>query len=143
MKILLLILAFIAGVTYGLFYSKPVSYVQKTALAFEEAPLASPTPSPITTDVIVAEIARVFEPEGKHVVVQAINCFYSESGLRAEAINDKNTNGTTDAGVAQINDVHKMSVKDRLDYKKNIAKAYQIYKGRGSNWSAWYGKLCN
>lgn len=105
-------------------------------------PQVSPSPVPTTAE-IVEEIARVFEGEGKHVVVKAINCFYSESGLRAEAVSKPNTNGTIDAGVAQINDIHKMSIKERLDFRKNIKKAYQIYKGRGSNFNAWYGKLCN
>jgi hypothetical protein len=89
---------------------------------------------------IVAYITKKFAPEGKHVVVQAINCFYSESGLRNNAIG-VNKNGSNDVGVAQINSIHGMSTEDRMDYKKNIDKAYKIYKSRG-NWSAWYGKGC-
>lgn len=89
---------------------------------------------------IVAYITKKFAPEGKHVVVQAINCFYSESGLRSNAVG-VNKNGTNDVGVAQINSIHGMSTEDRMDYKKNIDKAYKIYKSRG-NWSAWYGKGC-
>lgn len=90
---------------------------------------------------IVAYITKKFAPEGKHVVVQAINCFYSESGLRSNAVG-VNKNGSNDVGVAQINSIHGMSTEDRMDYKKNIDKAYKIYKSRG-NFSAWYGKLCN
>lgn len=89
---------------------------------------------------IVGYITKVFAPEGKHVVIQAINCFYSESGLRNDAIG-KNNNGSNDVGVAQINSIHGMSIKDRMNYKKNIDKAYKIYKSRG-NWSAWYGRGC-
>ena len=89
---------------------------------------------------IVAYITKKFAPEGKHVVVQAINCFYSESGLRSNAVG-VNRNGSNDVGVAQINSIHGMSTEDRMDYKKNIDKAYKIYKSRG-NWSAWYGKGC-
>lgn len=89
---------------------------------------------------IVAYITKKFSPEGKHVVVQAINCFYSESGLRSNAVG-VNKNGSNDVGVAQINSIHGMSTEDRMNYKKNIDKAYKIYKSRG-NWSAWYGKGC-
>lgn len=90
---------------------------------------------------IVAYITKVFAPEGKHVVVQAINCFYSESGLRSNAVGI-NRNGTNDVGVAQINSIHGMSTEDRMDYKKNIDKAYKIYKSRGNNFDAWYAKGC-
>lgn len=91
---------------------------------------------------IIAYIAKVFEPEGTAVQVRAIRCFYSESGLRTEAYN-YNTNGTEDRGVAQINSIHGMKTSDAHNFKMNINKAYQIYKGRGSNFSAWYGKDCN
>lgn len=89
---------------------------------------------------IVDYIVYKFEPEGKAVVVQAINCFYSESGLRNDAFG-VNRNGTNDVGVAQINSIHGMSTEDRMDYRKNVDKAYQIYKSRG--WDAWYGAHCN
>lgn len=100
----------------------------------------TPKPTPSTAQ-IVHEIARVFEPEGKAVVVKAINCFYSESGLRADAYNPRNKNGTNDAGVAQINSIWKMSLEERFDYRMNIRKAYEIYKRSGS-FNPWYGALC-
>jgi hypothetical protein len=104
---------------------------------------------PPTTENIISYIVATFMPEGKAVALKALDCFYSESGLRADAQNwnppytDKNGvfhSATWDIGVAQINDVHKMSVEDRLDYRKNIDKAYQIYKNRG--FSAWYAPAC-
>lgn len=100
---------------------------------------------PSELESIVAYIARVFEPEGKDVVVRAINCFYSESGLREKAVG-QNSDGpkSKDHGVAQLNDYwHKLSEEEKTEYKANIDKAYQIYKGRGGNFSAWYGKACN
>jgi len=114
------------------------------------SPLAKtqPTPTPIVIQVayegqigdpVIDEISKVFKNEGKATVVKAINCFYSESKLNTLAYNF-NTNGTSDAGVAQINDVHGMSIEDRQDYKKNIKKAYKIFKKRG--WSAWYAPAC-
>ena len=100
--------------------------------------MPSPTPTPKRSEVI-AYIAKTFEPEGPQVMVKAIECFYSESGLRWNAQNT-NTNGTHDGGVAQINSVHKMGV-EVFDYKANIDKAYAMYKRQG--FRPWYGKLCN
>jgi len=84
-------------------------------------------------------VIKKFEPEGRQVAVKALACFISESGLRNEAVN-VNHNGTNDVGVAQINSIHGLSTEDRMNYKKNIDKAYQIYKSRG--WNAWYGAYC-
>jgi hypothetical protein len=110
---------------------------------------ATPTPTPTPTgptdlENIVAYIARVFEPEGKHIVVRAINCFYSESGLRENAVG-QNSDGpkSKDHGVAQLNDYwHKLSEAEKTEYKANIDRAYKIYKGRGNNFDAWYGRGC-
>lgn len=115
-----------------------------TPTAIPSPTIPGPSPTPGTAEVI-QYIAQVFKDEPAHIQVKAIECFYSESGLRWNAINDKNTNGTTDAGVAQINDVHKMSVQERLDFKKNIEKAYKIYLGKNGgrkNFAAWYGARC-
>lgn len=94
---------------------------------------------------VVAYIAKVFEPEGKEIVVHAINCFYSESGLREEAVGQNNDIYLSkDHGVAQLNDHwHNLTEEEKTDYRANIEKAYKIYKGRGDNFSAWYGKRCN
>lgn len=105
----------------------------------------TPTETPSELESIVAYIARVFEPEGKAVVVRAINCFYSESGLRSKAVGH-NTDEvqSTDYGVAQLNDYwQKLTPEEKTDIKANIDKAYRIYKDRGDNFSAWYGELCN
>ena len=101
---------------------------------------------------IVAEIATVFEPEGAKIVAQAIYCFSSEGATKdpktgkwifnPKAVNESNSNGTIDRGIAQINSVHGMKPEDAFDFKKNIRKAYQIYKSRG-NFTAWYGSRCN
>lgn len=109
------------------------------------AAILTPTPSPTELVEVVAEIAKTFEPEGKQVVVRAINCFYSESGLRPNAVGqNKDSHHSKDHGVAQLNDYwHKLSEEEKTDIKANINKAYKIYKGRGNSFSAWYGKLCN
>ena len=62
----------------------------------------------------------------------------AESGLNPKAINDKNTNGTTDAGLFQVNDIHGYSVEDRLDVDKNIAMAKKVYDRQGlTAWSVY------
>lgn len=111
------------------------------------SPLAEPTPEveevvePSEKEKIVAYITRLWEKHGTDQVVRAINCFYSESGLRTDAYG-VNTNGTDDAGVAQINSIHGLSKEERFNWKKNLDKAYHIYTSWGNSWSAWYGKLC-
>lgn len=100
---------------------------------------------PATVPNIVAYIAEKWEKHGTGEVVKAINCFYSESGLRPNAVG-QNSDGpkSKDHGVAQLNDYwHKLTDVQKTNYIANIDKAYEIYKGRGNSWSAWYGKLCN
>jgi hypothetical protein len=60
----------------------------------------------------------------------------AESGLRCHATN-KNTNGTIDSGLFQINSIHKAKYAGRniFDCQTNIEVAYQIYKA--SNWNPW------
>ena len=101
-------------------------------------PTAIPTPTELEN--IVSYITRKFEGEGKEVVVWAINCFYSESGLRPEAVNDHNTNGTTDRGLAQVNSVHRYSAEELHTIEGNIDAAYEIYQRQGKG--AWYGAKC-
>lgn len=99
---------------------------------------------PTELEEIVAYIARRFEPEGKGVVVRAINCFYSESGLRSNAVG-QNSDGpkSKDHGVAQLNDYwHKLTQAEKTDYRANIDRAYEIYKGNGHTFNPWYGKGC-
>lgn len=91
---------------------------------------------------IVAYIMEVFGKYGTDVGVQAINCFYSESGLRTEAYN-YNTNGTDDRGIAQVNSIHGYDPKDLHDLRKNIDAAEQIYLRAGKSFRPWYGVSCN
>lgn len=131
--------------------AKPTQAPQNKArvktIPTEAIPVVITTPKPEPkSDLpeIVSYIAYKFEPEGKDVVVQAINCFYSESGLRPNAVGQNtDTHRSKDWGVAQLNDYwHNLTEEQKTEYKANIDKAYDIYKGRG-NFSAWYGKRCN
>jgi hypothetical protein len=64
----------------------------------------------------------------------ALKVFRCESGLRAQAYN-KNTNGSIDVGVAQINSVHGVPKRYLENYKINILVAKQIYDASG--WNPW------
>lgn len=128
---------------------------QGKAEAYSEAYILSPLPDngqfnvdiqaepvvPSEKEQIIAYITKLWEKHGTQEVVHAINCFYSESGLRSDAYGI-NKNGTNDAGVAQINSIHKMSVEERFNWKKNLDKAYEIYTSWGNSWDAWYGRSC-
>ena len=46
-----------------------------------------------------------------------------------------NRNGTWDAGIFQINEIHGYSIEQMKDWKQNIDAAKKIFDGRG--WSAW------
>jgi len=70
-------------------------------------------------------------------IMIAIRISKAECGMRPDALG-KNTNGTFDIGVMQINDVHgkRISRADRLDYEQNIRFAYKLRFEQG-NWNAW------
>lgn len=63
----------------------------------------------------------------------------AESGLREDAINAYNTNGTVDVGIFQINSVHfskeACSLKEVATMKGNVDCAYELYKASG--WTPW------
>jgi len=64
-------------------------------------------------------------------IIATMKC---ESGLRPDALN-KNSNGTFDVGIGQINDVHskRISRQDRMDFVKNIDFIYTLYQEQGLN----------
>lgn len=86
--------------------------------------------------ICIRDIGEELGVDNRDIII-AINIAKAESGLRPDAIG-KNTNGTYDLGVMQINDVHskRISRQDRLDYEKNIRFAFQLRKEQG-NWNAW------
>lgn len=152
---LLLFIALMDVLAFGYIYSLPTALLNPSVgatsvisvVASSSAQLVQKTvelEAPTELEEVISYITHVFEPEGKSVVVRAINCFYSESGLRPNAVGqNKDVHKSKDHGVAQLNDYwHKLTEAEKTDYKANIDKAYKIYKGRG-NFSAWYGKLCN
>lgn len=116
---------------------------EKIISPLSESPLVVQADEPEKSELqkVIGYITYKFEPEGKDVVVRAINCFYSESGLRPLAYGWNEWNKTSDVGVAQVNSVHGWTVEQLQDYKFNIDKAYELYKASNS-FSPWYGKGC-
>jgi hypothetical protein len=56
-----------------------------------------------------------------------------ESGYREDAIN-KNTNGTIDRGIFQLNSIHKnISNADAFTFESNIKYAWNMFKAQGTN----------
>lgn len=56
-----------------------------------------------------------------------------ESGYREDAVN-KNTNGTIDRGIFQLNSIHKnISNKDAFTFESNIKYAWNMFKEQGTN----------
>jgi hypothetical protein len=64
----------------------------------------------------------------------ALKVFKCESGLREKAYN-KNKNGSSDSGVAQINSIHGVREKWLNNYRINILIAKQLYDEQG--WNPW------
>jgi len=95
--------------------------------------------TPWCYDVItcIRDVGEKMGETNQHIITM-IKIAKAESGLRADAMN-KNTNGTFDLGVFQINDCHskRISRADRLDYEKNITFAYQLHQEQGHKFTAW------
>lgn len=70
--------------------------------------------------------------------VIAVAIALAESGGNPKAVNDKNTNGTIDKGLWQINTVHdgKLPGQDRFDPAVNT-KLMMMISSNGTNWQPW------
>lgn len=94
----------------------------------------------------MAEVYRYVEAAGFRTGEEAITMtaiVFAESGGRTDAVG-RNTNGTTDTGLAQINSIHRYPAADLLDPAKNLAAARAIATdsaNRGKSpfypWVAW------
>ena len=86
----------------------------------------------------VAQMARnAGFPEG--AIATAVAISQAESSGNASAVNNANSNGTSDYGLMQINSVHSDLLKghDWKDPQQNMDMAYQIYKSAGGSFSPW------
>lgn len=88
----------------------------------------------VKTPVTVEEKIRAMFPEDPDRAVRIAIC---ESGMRPEAFNGKNRNGSWDAGVFQVNSVHKYSKEYLFNVDNNLKVARKLYEARGNTWGAW------
>ena len=89
---------------------------------------------PIKQPQTIEDKIRAMFPEDPDRAVAISKC---ESGMRANAFNGKNRNGSWDAGVMQINSVHKYSKEYLFDVDNNLKVARKLYEARGNTWGAW------
>lgn len=88
----------------------------------------------VKTPVTIEEKIRAMFPEDPDRAVRIAKC---ESGMRPEAFNGKNRNGSWDAGVFQVNSVHKYSKEYLFNVDNNLKVARKLYEARGNTWGAW------
>lgn len=135
------------------FYEPTISLFTASA---QEVATPVPTPEPVegeeakTTDAgqaststpsatsksekqqIIDYIVEVFGEDAP----AAFNVLFCENAsLNPRAVNH-NRNGSRDLGVFQLNDAYHGG-EENFDYKRNVDKAYQIFKSHGSKWTAW------
>lgn len=86
---------------------------------------------------VEAQINRIFGKDAR--VATAV--FKAESGLRCNAINRANSNGSVDYGVAQINSIHMKkgyTEANLLDCETNLRVALAIFNRQGFEpWAAY------
>lgn len=63
----------------------------------------------------------------------------AESGGRPAAVNDKNSNGSSDYGLFQINSIHTqlLASGNKFDANDNARMAMQVWKEAGNKWTPW------
>ncbi len=82
----------------------------------------------------IEEKIRATFPEDPDNAVAIFSC---ESGLRPDAFNGANSNGTWDAGIGQVNQIHGVSKTMLMDLEVNLAVSRVIYERSGNSWSPW------
>lgn len=86
----------------------------------------------VVTPVTIEDKIRATFPEDPDMAVRIAKC---ESGMRANAFNGKNRNGSWDAGVMQINSIHGYSKEYLFDVDNNLKVARKLYNRQG--WRPW------
>lgn len=72
-------------------------------------------------------------------VSMAVAIARAESQWKPLAVNDQNTNGSTDYGLMQINSIHAslLATGDWRDPQDNMRMAFQIFTDAGARWTPW------
>ena len=141
MKLLSIIL--VLGIFWGFTHPQQRVRVQGTSFAvpsIQPTVTPSPTPTPSAKEVM-QEIVELWGDERPDRILKILECFYSESDYRYNALH-VNKSGSTDHGPAQINSVHTKRYGDnfKTNWKENLRVALSIYKDQGLN--PWYGSRC-
>ena len=126
----------IIGIALGLSIQgrMPRLYAYKPVETIVEAQNVQERP-PLDAEVI-GQIVIEFGEYDRHIIKQAIDIAYKESGLKYNAYNF-NSNGTSDYSVFQVNTVHIKRFGDKFTYnwKENIRVAHILYEEQG--WRPW------
>jgi hypothetical protein len=94
-------------------------------------------------DEVVYQIVDAFKDVhpnpvlAKKYTLQALQIADCESRLNEKAYNDKNTNGSTDSGIFQINSIHGIPEYRLLQARENIEIAKKMFIKNGYKWNAW------
>lgn len=101
----------------------------------EAAPVAASSETLTAKDVAALALAAGFPARE---IPTAVAVAHAESQINPRAINDKNTNGSTDYGLWQINTINAsvLASGDWSDPADNAAMAFAIWSQWG-NWEAW------
>lgn len=91
-----------------------------------------PVEVPRLPQTIEEEIRAVFGKDAE----KALKVFQCESGLRPKAYN-KNTNGSIDVGLAQINSIHGVNKRFLENPSINIRVAKQLFDEQGGSFGPW------
>lgn len=103
-------------------------YAQTEIKEYHEPQLADET----TQEAMRKVIRKVWRSDWE-IGVKIAKC---ESGLRPNAFNGHNKNGTWDAGLFQVNQIHGISKEDLMNPYANAGYAYAIYNEQGVQ--PWY-----
>jgi len=117
-----------AGRSFAMFERNTKVYAQTAPREYKAPVLADQT----TQEAMIAVIKKVWRRDWNTGVAIA-RC---ESGLRPDAFNGHNKNGTWDAGLFQVNTIHGISKEDLMNPYANAGYAYAIYKEQGIQ--PWY-----
>lgn len=107
---------------------EPLRPIVGEVKAMEAVQIVSEPAKPLT----VEDKIRATFPEDPDTAVAIAKC---ESTMNPKAFNGKNTNGSWDAGLFQINSVHKYSKEHLFDVDNNLRAARKLYERQG--WNPW------